>query len=142
MNEEEDKQQKSLKNRNTYGRLRIPKHDDSLLRDYCAKKRLMNGWTYAYVGRQVRQRNGKPYSRMNIYNWLTGRIHFGPAYSFKMAEAFRVHPLYAAFLMRRFPDYEFIGDYPDEADVVAYMIDGMKRFGYKVSIEDKKREII
>jgi hypothetical protein len=142
MNEEEDQQQKGLTNRNTYGRIKIPRHDDSQLRDYCAKKRLLNGWTYAYVGRQVRQRNGKPYSRMNIYNWITGRIHFGPEYSFKMAEAFRVHPLYAAFLMRRFPDYEFIGDYPDEAEVVKYMIDGMKRFGYKVKPEDKKREII
>jgi hypothetical protein len=59
-----------------------------------------------------------------------------------MAEGFRVHPLYAAFLMRKFPDYEFIGDYPDEAEVVKYMIDGMKRFGYKVKPEDKKREII
>lgn len=144
MNDEEDysKYTKGLKSYKTHGRIQLPPHDDSLLRDYCAKKRLLNGWTYAYVGRQVLQRNGKPYSRMNIYNWVTGRIKFGPTYSYKMAEAFRVHPIYAAFLMKRFPDYELIDEYPDEGEVVHFMLDAMRRFGFKVDKGNRDYEII
>jgi hypothetical protein len=137
-----DKQPASVVNRKTHGRIELPRHDDSLLREYCRKKRLLNGWTYAYVGRQVLQRNGKPYSKMNIYNWVTGRIHFGPEYSFKMAQAFRVHPVYAAFLMRRIPEYELVDDYPDESEVVDYLMSGMQQFGFKIKAEDKKYEII
>lgn len=143
MNDEElEDELKAVKSRKMYGRIELPKNDDRLLRDYCQKKRLLNGWTYGYVGKQVAHRNGKPYSKMNIYNWLTGRVHFGPEYAFKMAEAFRVHPVYAAFLLKRLPDYELIDEYPDEAETVKFIMESMRRMGYKIDKGDKDYEII